>query len=409
MRIGIICSPDYLPHIRNELSGQLILLERAGLFHFEEFDAQITSAINVSLDVLVVDITCADDDAIVKGLRKYRITKSARVIVIAPGRSPGDITMSKLVADGIYDIIAPPLPEEDDEASSFEGNLGLQNTINQEYHMGNAARWRIYQDDEAEKERQKIKLPDINFDRIKGVFSGSQKVSGLPGELEEDFDLIDDDSFVSSSNRTEVIERFIGTVTIAVFSGIKRTGCSFTAIQVANWLSQKYRTAYVEMESNSSNFYRSFKSERKPSYFMVGNLTIYPGRSQLEEILFEDWEYLVIDFGSTWKNHLPSFARSHVHILTAFGSDMDATADILNDLFEGNWKRPINLVVTATEQGFKEWTEAVTRKEKRDMQLHFWKQSLCDHPFQNGPLPVHEMLSSVLPKHKPGFLKFFKR
>jgi hypothetical protein len=407
MRVGIICSPDYLQRIRDELTEHLILFERAGHYQSEEFDAQITSAINISMDVLIVDITCTDDETIVKGLRKYRITKSARVIVIAPGRSPGDITMSKLVADGIYDIIAPPLPEEDDEASSFEVVLGLQNSINQEYHMGNAARWRIYQDDETPKERQKLKLPDINFDRIKGVFSGNRKESSSPGEFVDDFDLFDDDA-VASSNRTEIIERYIGTVAIAVFSGIKRTGCSFTALQIASWLSQKYRTAYVEMEQQTSTYYRSLDSERTSTSFKVDNLTLYPGVSQLDELLFEDWEYVVIDFGTRWRDHLPSFARSHLHILTAYSCDMDATADLLTHLYDKNWKRPVHIVVTATDAGFKEWTEAVSRRERKDLQLHFWKQALCDNPFQNGVLPIHELIGAILPKKKRGFFNLFK-
>jgi len=410
MNVGLISSSDYFASIKEALQEHLILFEKIGTFSPEEFDHHCTAAIHIPLELLIVDMTCcSSDEAIIKGLRKYRIAKSSRVILIAPGRQPGDLTISKIVAEGIYDILAPELPEEDVVSSSFDIVLDLQKTVNQDPHYGVAARWRVYHDEDTE--HSKIKFPEIDFSKIKdAVFSKKKKsvISGSTVPIEDDFDLFDDDLFITQQNRPDILEKIVGTVTIAVFSGLRRTGCSFSAIQIAHWLSQKYRTAYVEMEQSTSDFFRTIESEKKPSPFTVGKLTLYPGKSEIEELLFEDWEYVVIDFGTHWRKHLTSFARSHLHILTAYGGDMEANADLLSDLFDRNWKRPIHFVITATEKGFKEWKEAVSRKEQKELHLHFWKQTLMDDPFQDAVLPIQEILKSVLPSKKRGLFHFFR-
>lgn len=409
MHVGVICSPNYLEPIKEALAEHLILLEKSGFFEPEEFDAHTTSAINVDLDLLIIDMLCANDDAIIRGIRKYRIAKSSRVIVIAPGREPGDPTMSVLVADGVYDIISPQI-KENDEASSFNIVLSLQKQINTVYHMGNAARWRVFNEEKREKTLH-IKIPKIKLVTDKSTQLRNSPEPKTQFQDIDDFELIDDllEDAPLSPKKTEVIERFIGTVSISVFSPIPRTGSSFTALQIANWLSQRYRTAYVEIGKKSSEAFKVFESERLPNGFMVDKLSIFPDVQDLEDLLFQDWEYVVIDFGTQWNDHLFAFTRSHLHVLTAHSGDMEPTADLLESLFSRNWKRAIHITITATESGFKSWTNALTRKEKREFQLHFWKQDLHDNPFQNTSLPLEQILNTVLPKKKRSLIsKWFK-
>ncbi len=62
---------------------------------------------------LVIDIDCGPDSAILEGLHYFRIQRpDARIIILAADREPGDVTLAKVTAKGIYDIVTPGKNEE---------------------------------------------------------------------------------------------------------------------------------------------------------------------------------------------------------------------------------------------------------------------------------------------------------
>ena len=109
-------------------------------FQFQEYgDSDIRNALisasRLNLDTLVVDLDIAPAAAILLALHTYRVQRpDTRIIALAPGRQPGDVTVSRIIAMGIYDIVAP----EDTEAVTTELESVIRNPA---ATYTQAARW----------------------------------------------------------------------------------------------------------------------------------------------------------------------------------------------------------------------------------------------------------------------------
>ncbi|MBJ6360500.1 hypothetical protein ACFOQM_04125 [Paenibacillus sp. GCM10012307] len=384
---GIIASAEYGKQIKEVLQDQPILFERIhDSFDAEEFQQLFTSAAGISIDLLIVDITCCSDaTALLKGVRRYRITRSARVILIAPGRVPGDSLISWLVADGVYDIVAPAIdPEEDsDDEHDLDIRPYLQRQLAMKYHMGNAARWRNLDD-------------DLDFVSVKK--GGQQKKSIKTKTVIK----------IEQAAPIEKIiyqDRILGTVTIGVFGPVNRSGCTFSAMQLASWLSKHYKTALIELDNNSLLEHVP-EEQRYEKDLHIEGLSLFHSvkEKELNELLFQSWDYLIIDFGTKWQDYVSAFARCQLHVLTALGGDFKHTSALTNELFSREWNRPLHIKLLCNEVGFKEWTDSLSRSEKRDMQLHFWRQELHENPFVDDG-QTDAILASVLPQKKESWWK----
>lgn len=159
MMFGFIASETYSEDIVKAIEQQPIF-HRTGNFNSEEFGSIINAAIRVTLNTLVVDITCVSEDALYKGLKLYKVQRSeTRIILFAPGKKPGDKLISNLVSLGVWDIVAPDLPEldeeNDDEEIDFEVWPEIKNRLNNTYAYGNAVRWHVVSDD-FQTEREEV-------------------------------------------------------------------------------------------------------------------------------------------------------------------------------------------------------------------------------------------------------------
>lgn len=90
-----------------------------------------------------MDLTCcSSEEAIVKGIRKYRVAKSSRVTVIGPGRGLGDPTKSYWYPLGsmisLRLLYRGMKGEEEHEELDIRPYLSSQLTMS--YHLGKAAR-----------------------------------------------------------------------------------------------------------------------------------------------------------------------------------------------------------------------------------------------------------------------------
>ncbi|WP_374713229.1 hypothetical protein [Symbiobacterium terraclitae] len=76
--------------------------------------AELNALSQLTPHVLLVAIDAGPPDALITGLRQYRVRQpSVRIILLAPGRTPGDPLISTLVGLSIYDILTddgPALP-----------------------------------------------------------------------------------------------------------------------------------------------------------------------------------------------------------------------------------------------------------------------------------------------------------
>lgn len=96
----------------------------------------LNTAARVTTDILVLDLDVAPEVEIIEALHGYRMLRpTTRIILLAPGRSPGDATVAALVNMGIYDIVAA-LPQADWELLVRQALTGPPATYTQ------AAKWK---------------------------------------------------------------------------------------------------------------------------------------------------------------------------------------------------------------------------------------------------------------------------
>ncbi|BDG59768.1 P-loop NTPase family protein [Caldinitratiruptor microaerophilus] len=80
--------------------------------------ADFEAAARAAADVLLLDAGAGPPEALLAGARQYRVARpDSRVVLLAPGRLPGDPVVAGMVAIGVYDILAP------DEAPGWESLL----------------------------------------------------------------------------------------------------------------------------------------------------------------------------------------------------------------------------------------------------------------------------------------------
>lgn len=69
--------------------------------------SELSSLSQLTPDVLIVAADAGPADALITGLRQYRIRRpEVRIILLAPGRTPGDPLISTLVGLSIYDVLS---------------------------------------------------------------------------------------------------------------------------------------------------------------------------------------------------------------------------------------------------------------------------------------------------------------
>jgi hypothetical protein len=109
--------------ICNELEDQTVQniskrLNPPAYGQYERLDAQETRQAFIGLAGLAVenvfiDLDAVDEVALVDALDSYRVQRpETRIIIYAPGRVPGDLTMARLRAMSIHDLLAPETPPE---------------------------------------------------------------------------------------------------------------------------------------------------------------------------------------------------------------------------------------------------------------------------------------------------------
>ncbi|KRE45504.1 hypothetical protein [Paenibacillus sp. Soil522] len=153
--LGIIASPAYAQAIQAATDEEPILFERVGEFRTDEFLEFCKGASQISLRYFIVDVTCTTKEALIRGVRIFRLRSNARIIVLASGRKPGDPVISTLVNLGVWDILTPEVDRE--EEARAEVSEAIQRQMKLFYNYGNASRWHYLNDDSIFREEKQAK------------------------------------------------------------------------------------------------------------------------------------------------------------------------------------------------------------------------------------------------------------
>ncbi|APC08580.1 hypothetical protein [Neomoorella thermoacetica] len=201
MILALILTPARAEQVRKAVKehGEVVFYQ-AGVMDSPGIRNVLQSAARVAADALVLDIDAGPGPDLVAAVQGYRIARpSVRVILLAPGREPGDATVAALVGLGVYDIIGSP-------AEAEWGDLVTQALVGGPATYAQAARWH--------------------------VATGPPAVQGKVARERE---------------RVVIEERLIGGVTITVTGAAPGLGCTHTALAISAFLArQGHQVALVE-------------------------------------------------------------------------------------------------------------------------------------------------------------------
>lgn len=110
---GVITSKTYADDIKSAIGPKAPLFYQEGEFTEEEFILHCKSATLIDIKNFIIDMDCCTEKmSIIKGIRQIKIARpKTRVILLAVDREPGNSALSEAVGLGVYDIIAPAIPD----------------------------------------------------------------------------------------------------------------------------------------------------------------------------------------------------------------------------------------------------------------------------------------------------------
>ncbi|PAD71345.1 hypothetical protein [Paenibacillus campinasensis] len=331
---GIIVSPDNLAAVKEAISQSDIWYEKSGVFDTDTFVQYCRAAAQVSLKVLIVDAESSDDASLIKGIRQFRLQRgSTRVLLLAPGRQPGDPTISTLLKFQVFDVVAPSLNEsdpEDEDGLEQDEELNTKNlaeSIRKQLELepgyANAARWDLDGDEKA------LDKPKSHEDH-KSKKPNHEKSLGIDHSIIEELQDIDI-APPPIRERQTLVETIIGTVVIAVVGVEAAVGTTHTTLLITNFISRKGLKVAVVEANESRDFGRIEAAyegmigyETSHSMFSIGGVDYYkyPYKYDIAELLEQKYDYILLDLGDYQSSpYLEEFYRAHVQVIVGHGSE----------------------------------------------------------------------------------------
>jgi hypothetical protein len=316
----------------------------------------------INNEVLVIDLDAADEGALIDSLHAYRIQRTdTRIIVYAPGRNPGNVVMSQLVAMGIYDIIAPEEAGDDCLVEIISEALeGQPATYAVASRYANAG----------------VRLHAWSADRKPAT---------------------------KTRVETRVIEKFIetqrpiGLITIAIAGTFAGAGCTHTALGVSHYIFRLGHKVILakrpsEDESNEYNSIVHIHDGRDTDIDGCASVhgidIVFKPIRDMSDIFSRTqgrgYEYLVLDMGCLDAFSRAEMSRSEIPILVASAS---------------SWRLPaLATPVQYNNEETRNWTVAVNTPSKSN--LEYFRKTFQEHfsrieelPFFPDPFGLDENLS----------------
>ncbi|WP_103110900.1 hypothetical protein [Brevibacillus reuszeri] len=334
---GIISSPDFIDEIKKAIENETIIFEESGKFSADAFVQHCQSVSAAQIHTLIVDINATDDLGMIKGIRTIRMKRKSRIIVVAPGREPGDLTINTLLKFQVFDFVAPSLSSiegyEDDEDDEDDEELlqrkplsiYIQEQLKKEASYANAARWDVGSEEIILKQMQE-QTKTKSAEGTKTPKETQKSRSGIEGiEQIEELEI----NPPAIREKQTLVETIIGTVIIAVVGVEPTAGSTHTAILIADFLSRKGRNVSIIEANNSDDFSRIANAydglagvPNDEQFFTIEGVDYYKSnyRYDVPELLEMSYDYIVLDLGSYRDTvYMEEFYRAHVQVVVGHG------------------------------------------------------------------------------------------
>ncbi|MFZ5596730.1 MAG: hypothetical protein ACOY31_06920 [Bacillota bacterium] len=333
-------------------AGEELFYTAFGTFDSRRIKKAFEGALMVPVNTLILDIDAGPPGELLEAVREYREGREDRVILIAPGRTPGDPLVAELVLAGVFDIIA-----DEDWPDRLEKALSGPPA-----DYSSAARWDMQDLEVTVTEvRGKVQFPvrpRPDRDRVPdGAPPAAASFSGVapPGgsripELQPEEDLnsppdpepVPEPDYADFSGEiSRYRDRILGTVTIAVAGAERGVGTTCTALAVASFLAREgHRVALAEVAEGHYTGYgqgkyfaldmlvknAGNKAKVKNGFFKMAGVDMYGPCGDGEtgfsytRLYSQNYNYVVLDIGdvsNAGNRHIEEMRRSNMALLVA--------------------------------------------------------------------------------------------
>lgn len=381
----IIESKKNLQEIEENIDKNIVF-SKLGVFSADEIEDIILAAARTEIRHLVISLGAVDEEKHLPAtLRKYKNTRpNTQIIILADDREPGDETIANLVNLAIYDVIALETEElERDHVLNYSDFI--HDKINNPGNFTAGERWRVAIEEEEEEELEK--RPDIF-----GVIP-TRGISPLIPSRES----------AGAINQ----EKLIGNVLIGVTSAYPGVGATFTAVQVAHFLSKFGKAAVIDLvDKDVSNrgleYIFEDQGTTEGAYKKVGYHIIHDDKD-FYDALGRGYTYIVIDFGHLFyrdftSKYIDDLMRCHLQILVTGKSSWNIidTSRCFSKLEQYNrkWK------VLVSPVSKKELSEI--SRELKHPDLEIYANPYIIDPSESSEYETEEMIKifkDYIPKH----------
>lgn len=278
--------------------------------------------------ILAVDLSIISntEDEILDFFLKFRQLYDVKIVIVGIGRKVGDIFLSKLVSDGIFNFIT----NED----IFLQKEEISNCILGNNTYKDCVKFKILEQKQIKENNKKGDifkefLSKINKPKIKKELLKTQENKNIAIQEEHKIQIVEKEKIIE---KEKVIEKKViirpkinkSKLKIAVCGTCARMGATTQAFLIANYLIKyKFNTCYIESNgknniSNIKNFYDVFIDDenRKISYKGLDifyNVTV----ENLPKILSMDYEVFIFDYGEFLNTTEESFANADIRIVVS--------------------------------------------------------------------------------------------
>lgn len=378
---GFISHELYAEQIKKAV-GQDVIFEAVGTFSDDDLIKRFEAAGRIAIDTLIVHTDCAEDRAVLKGIRSYLIQRPhTRIVIVAPDRKLGDKLISSIVHLGIYDIVATQRLEDEDEILVLPDLYKMLKKEKATY--ADAARW----DYDFEKQQENVQM-----------------------------------------ERVVMRERLVGTSTIALTTAGVGVDSTYMGLQIAQYLRQfGNEVVFAELLSEGENWksrliplmeedtYITNKVFRIPE---IKGVDLVSTTKMTDIIRHKNYDYIVLDVGPLnvrdsngnfqINQHIGEIERATIGAVLASGTPWGYMH--LLDFIEGfGLRRPEwdILLQFPSEQQYDRIYKDITEKTER--------YNIHNVPYQPNPFRLEyetekmlqEFLLNIVPteiEEKKGFL-----
>lgn len=363
---SIIATPERYEQIRE------VVEDRGSVLYEHVVDGEDTLKVfdeagRVNSSTLILDIDAGPSIDLVKGVKKFKVARPhTRIILLAPGRKPGDQLISQLLAKGVYDIMAPDIPEE--------GELPIipilsEVLYNEAATYGDAVRWDV-----------DVRLEERDVQKQK-----------------------------------DFMEKFIGTGFICVVGSRRGVGCTTMAVAIANYLAAKgkMRVALVELSRypvlqwvGRLNKNVDLFTQSEEEYFQLYHEDV---KNILEDISCQEYDFVVLDMGVVFEPETGREKRKDMQLLRVH----ECRGEILRaDLTvmvtgSGHWDYLyLEPYLRNMEKALASWTVVTVGDPGKNMRsiIEEKTERVIVAPYVSGAMsselycPLDELLTALLPR-----------